>query len=358
MSLNSRRLIVALLRFCLCALLLPGHFALAEQANPNYREYVGSYFLPYARGSGFESQLTVRVRINGGPITRLQLDTGSTGVVLGQGLVGSIDASGRADEFIYSSSGQVHHGVWNDVRIEFVDGHGLGPMRGKEVVVTVPALVVTHITCRSAPFPDACHAGPVNKRPAMMGIGFGEINQNALLNFAPMKNGEMRRGFILEPEGVRIGLTGTDVLPGFFFVKLERPAHPDSRRLWALPRVSIRTTLPDGTQHNARGRALMDTGIKGMFLGLPGAPASGLVPRDTQVSVVPEWIGGRGPQIDYSLADRRALTPFSRGSHWVRMAKDLVTDDPMPFINTGLRPLGAYRYLYDADGGYWGLMPR
>ena len=350
--------LATLLRLCALALVLPAGVCLAQDARPSYREYLGSYFLPFARGSGFESQLTVRVRINDGPVTRLQLDTGSTGVVLGQGLVRSFDASGPADQIVYSSSGQVHHGVRNDVRIEFVDGHGLGPMQGKPAVVTIPALVVTHITCRPAPFPDACHAGPVNKRPAMMGIGFGEINQNALLNFEPMKAGQMRRGFILEPEGVRIGLTGADVLEGFSFVKLERPAHPEARRLWALPRVAIRATLPDGKQYDALGRALADTGIRGMFLAMPDAPASGMLPPGMQVSVMPQWLGGRGPEISFSLAERRALTPFARGAHWVRMAKDSVTDDPMPFINTGLRPLGAFRILYDADGGYWGLMPR
>ena len=356
--LHLRRQFAVRLRFCALAMLLLAGACVAQESRPTYREYVGSFFLPFARGSGFESQLTVRVRINGGPITRLQLDTGSTGVVLGQGLVRSVDRSGTPDEFIYSSSGQVHHGVRNDVRIEFVDGRGLGPMRGKAPVVTIPALVVTNVTCRPAPFPDACHAGPVNKRPAMMGIGFGEIDQNALLNFEPMKNGQMRRGFILEPEGVRIGLTGDDVAPGFFFVKLERPTQPDARRLWALPGVNLRATLPDGKQYDARGRALTDTGIRGMFLALPGAPASGMIPPGTQVTVAPEWIGGRGPEISFSLAERRALTPMARGSHWVRMVKDSVSGEPMPFINTGLRPLGAYRILYDADGGYWGLMPR
>ncbi len=355
---KSRRSVDARFRLWALLLLVPACLSIAQEINPTYRDYVGSYFLPFARGSGFESQLTVRVRINGGPITRLQLDTGSTGVVLGQGLVGSIDASGPPDEIIYSSSGQVHHGVRNNVRIDFVDGHGIGPMRAKPMVVMMPALIVTNITCRPAPFPDACHAGPVNKRPAMMGIGFGEISQNALLNFEPMKDGQMRRGYIIEPEGIRIGLTGNDVFPGFFFVKLERPAHSDSLRLWALPRVAIHATLPDGKHFDVNGRALMDTGIKGMFLGLPGAPTSAMVPRGTQVTVVPEWIGGRGPAINFSLAERRALTPLPRSSHWVKMVKDLVTDDPMPFINTGLRPIGAYRYLYDAEGGYWGLMPR
>ena len=356
--LRLRRRFTGRIRYCALAMLLLAGACVAEEFPPTYREYVGSFFLPFARGNGFESQLTVRVRINGGPITRLQLDTGSTGVLLGQELVGSVNGSGRRDEFVYSSSGQVHHGVWNDVRIEFVDGRGLGPMRGKAAVVTMSALVVTHVTCRPAPFPDACHAGPVNKRPAMMGIGFGEIDQNALLNFEPMKNGQMRRGFIIEPEGVRVGLTGDDVAPGFFFVKLERPAQPDTRRLWALPRVNIRATLPDGKQFDAGGRALMDTGIRGLFLALPGAPTSGMIPPGTQVTVAPEWVGGHGPAINFPVADRRALSPLARGAHWVRMAKDSVSGDPMPFINTGLRPLGAYRYLYDADGGYWGLMPR
>ena len=344
--------------FCLMAMLFLAAPCFAEEPRPTYREYAGSFFLPFVRGSSFESQLSVRVRINGGPIVRLELDTGSTGVVLGQGLVRPIDRSGPPDEFTYTSSGQVHHGVRNDVRIEFVDGRGLGPMRGKAPIVTIPALIVTHVTCQPAPFPDACHAGQVYKRPAMMGIGFGGIDQNAFLNFDAMKNGQMRRGFIIEPDGIRIGLTADDVAPGFFFVKLDRPAQPDARRLWALPAANLRAKLPDGKQYDARGRALPDTGIRGMFLALPGAPASGMIPPGTQVSVAPEWIGGRGPEIRFSLAERRALTPMARGAHWVRMAPDSVSGEPMPFINTGLRPLGAYRILYDADGGYWGLMPR
>ena len=344
--------------FSLCALLvaLPASQATAQQTIPSYREYDGSFFLPFGPRSGFESELTVRVRINGGPITRLQLDTGSTGVVLGQELVRSVDKSGQPDEFVYSSSGQVHHGYWNDVRIEFIDGHGLGPMRGMASVVTIPALIITNITCRPAIFPNACHAGPVKKRPAMLGIGLGSIARNALLNFAPMNNGQMRRGFIIEPRGVRVGLTATDVPPGFSFVKLEQPAHPDAWRLWTLPTSDIRVTLADGTHYEGRGRTLMDTGIGGMFLALPGAPTSGLIEPGAAVSVTPAWIGGRGPQMSFRLDDGRRDTPSARAARWVKMGKDPGTSHPIPFVNTGLHPLAPYRYLYDADGGYWGLM--
>ena len=302
--------------FSLCALLvaLPASQATAQQTIPSYREYDGSFFLPFGPRSGFESELTVRVRINGGPITRLQLDTGSTGVVLGQELVRSVDKSGQPDEFVYSSSGQVHHGYWNDVRIEFIDGHGLGPMRGMASA------------------------------------------RNALLNFAPMNNGQMRRGFIIEPRGVRVGLTATDVPPGFSFVKLEQPAHPDAWRLWTLPTSDIRVTLADGTHYEGRGRTLMDTGIGGMFLALPGAPTSGLIEPGAAVSVTPAWIGGRGPQMSFRLDDGRRDTPSAVAARWVKMGKDPGTSHPIPFVNTGLHPLAPYRYLYDADGGYWGLM--
>ena len=72
----------------------------------------------------------------GGPVTEVLVDTGSTGMLLGQGLLGSFDPRGLSDEFVYSSDGQVNHGVWNDVAVEFVDGRGLGSMKG--VVVPSP----------------------------------------------------------------------------------------------------------------------------------------------------------------------------------------------------------------------------
>jgi hypothetical protein len=332
----------------------PGLSAAGEV--PSYREHTGSFFLPFAPKSSFEKVLRVRVRINGGPITELLIDTGSTGLVLGQGLVGSYDPDGRQDEFVYSSDGQVNHGVWNDVAVEFVDGRGLGAMRGIAPVARLQALIVRSVTCRPSPYATACHPGPAGNLPAMMGIGFGPIEHNALLNLPQGREGQMRRGYIIEPRGLRVGLTGADVLPDFSFVKLERADPLDPRRLWKSPAATISATLPDGGGFRGDGEVLMDSGIGGLFLALPGAPSTGVLPGGTSIRVRPRWIG-EGPELAIAL-DGEASSPVARAARWVRMPKDPSSGSPVSFVNTGLRPMGSYRYLYDAEGGYWGLQRR
>jgi hypothetical protein len=335
----------------------PAAHPLAAEEPPDHRSYHGSFFVPFAPGSGFEKVLRVRVRINGGPVTEVLVDTGSTGMLLGQGLLGSFDAGGRPDEFVYSSDGQVNHGVWNDVAVEFVDGRGLGSMKGVVPVARLQALVVTSVSCRPSSYPGACRPGPAGKLPAMMGIGFGPIDRNAILNLSAQREGEVSRGYVIEPKGLRIGLTGADVTPGFSFVRLTRVDPPDPKRLWKLPAASITATTPDGTAFQGEGGLLMDSGIGGAFLGLPGAPRSGLIPPGTEVRITPRWIG-RGPTMTFTVGDIAPGSPAAKGAHWVRMATDPSTGSPSPFVNTGLRPLGSFRSLYDAEGGYWGLERR
>jgi hypothetical protein len=337
--------------------LCPASHPLAAEERPDYGAFHGSFFVPFAPGSSFEKVLRVRVRINGGPVTEVLVDTGSTGMLLGQGLLGSYDPGGRPDEFTYSSDGQVNHGVWNDVTVEFVDGRGLGSMKGASPVARLQALVVTSVSCRPSPYPGACRPGPAGKLPAMMGVGFGPIDRNAILNLTAQREGALSRGFVIEPKGLRIGLTRADVTPGFSLVRLARVDPPEPKRLWKFPAASITATTPDGTAFRGEGGILMDSGIGGVFLGLPDAPRSGLVPPGTAVRIRPAWIGA-GPELEFTVGDERPGSPAAKGARWVHMAIDPSTGSPSPFVNTGLRPLGGYRYLYDAEGGYWGLERR
>lgn len=342
---------------CATLALSPGSRSLADGEPPGYRDFHGSFFVPFAPGSSFEKALRVRVRINGGPVTEVLVDTGSTGMLLGQGLLGSYDPGGKPDEFVYSSDGQVNHGVWNDVTVAFVDGRGLGSMKGVAPVARLPALVVTSVSCRPSPYPGACRPGPAGRLPAMMGIGFGPIDRNAILNLSAQREGTVSRGYVIEPKGLRIGLTGADVTPGISFVKLTRVDPPDSKRLWKFPTASLSATTPEGTTFRGEGGLLMDSGIGGLFLGLPGAPRSGPVPPGTAVRIRPAWIGA-GPELEFTVGDESPGSPAAKGARWVHRAIEPSTGSPSPFVNTGLRPLGAYRYLYDAGGGYWGLERR
>ena len=135
---------------------------------------------------------------------------------------------------------------------------------------------------------------------AMVGVGFAREHdhqsqstpdKNPLLRIAG-GGGERRRGYILSPEGVHVGLTGANTRGDFRYIKLQRAAErPD----WApLPAcISINGQTPP-----ACGSMLMDTGVSAMFITLPPSQAagrSGSLAPGTEVSI---RVGAAGADFD------------------------------------------------------------
>ena len=188
----------------------------------------------------------------------------------------------------------------------------------------------------------------------MVGVGFARQgdhqsqstpDKNPLLRIAGA-GAERRRGYILSPQGVHIGLTPANTQGDFRYIKLARAAErPD----WApLPAcISINGQTPP-----ACGTMLMDTGVSAMFITLPPSQTQGqtgsLAPG-TDVS-----IGVGGPDSGFHLY----RFTVDGGSLLAPSATHLRVADDRTFVNTSFHLLNGFDMLYDADGGYVAFRPR
>jgi hypothetical protein len=165
-----------------------------------------------------------------------------------------------------------------------------------------------------------------------------------------MQAGTMRRGYTITRDGVTLGLTAEKVGAGYLFEKLnEHTAAPDAKPL-------VKQTVKDwdssrgwvtvgGVKSETAGM-LLDTGLTNMMIQSPDPSSTGDVAEGTEVTV--HLLSGR---LSYRFKVGDTSNPATpRKVTWVKRTSG-------PLINTGLRALALYDYLYDADGGYFGLRP-
>jgi hypothetical protein len=241
----------------------------------------------------------------------------------------------------YSSSGLELDGVWATVPITFTDATGTGGA-ATQATATVPVLAVTSATCTGSGVNSGSCTGGI---PRQIGIGFGrgiEVQQspvyNPVLNLTDMVSGTMRRGYLIERDGLYLGLTAANVSSSFVTQPLTSAGTPASgtHNDWKTPTGGF--SIGGGAMLN--GVVLMDTGLRDMILEDASLPHSGTVANGTAMKIV---IGTH--DYVFSVGDGGSATPTS-----VNYAYPNAT-----FVNTGLRALAHYDLLYDADGGLFGL---
>jgi hypothetical protein len=353
---SSRRTLSHLL--CLSAFFLAGALAVAAQTAtpPDYSTFTTSFALPFAEPVDFthlDKTLKVNMSLNGGPEHRFTVDTGSVGIVVSVDDVPNIDPHAKPGVLRYSSSGVELHGVWTTATVTFPDAPGAKP--GTVATAIVPVLAVSSETCTGEGVNSERCKPNDHPHPYMLGIGFGRGEEahpekNAFLNLQEMQAGTMRRGYIITPQGITLGLTTADVGTGFVWLKLtERPVSSDTVALklnirdWETPPGSFRV----GGVQSGTGKILMDTGLTNMMLALPGNHASGDIIAGAPVTI--DLLAGK---LHYTFAVGDAANPATpRRVTWVRPTHGV-------YCNTGLHALAAFDYLYDADGGWFALRPR
>lgn len=326
--------------------------------RPDYSAYRGSFFIPFTPDSSYEEHLKVRVRINGGPVVDMLLDTGTSATLISQDLVAGYDRQGPNGATEIFETGQISRGTVSLLRVEFVDAVGEGLVSEQPAVSTLTGLVVSDVFCApDAELAKACIPGPADQRIRRMGIGFGARDGIAIFNLPQIRQGLIRAAYVLEPDGIRVGLTDTLNTKPFSMLKLEKAQVPDLQpNLWDYPRAEITVNVVDAdVPYIVNGHFLMDTGIRSTLAGISGAPRHGKIPDGTEVFISPRWLEGSGPQIHW-IEGNGPATPLPR-AHWTKIFEDVGSGYGDSFINTGIRPLSNYRTLYDAEGGYWGLAP-
>lgn len=376
------------LSFCMVA-----PMAAAQAGVPNsaatplswnlYEGYTQSFTVPYVPFSqsgpvqfgqpGLGAVLGMRAAI-GGSIVTFQLDTGSRGIAVSRDLLPvNFPTGGKPGHIFYWSSGNRLNGNWIETQVGFPDAVNDLPGSAAQAQATLPILVVESETCVAAPpgqiFPNHCSDPGVTKPVTgvtMMGIGFdrtghGDVpnnnrwNQqfNPFLNLDAMRSGAMRAGYILTPNGVQLGLTAANTGPNYAFQKLiptglkQVPGSPPD---WQAPTGFV--TL-NGTAYPL-GQAVVDTGISDMLLTLPGQPNSGnLAAGALDVSLL-DSNGLVGYSFDVTDT-QDPLTPSSVTWSSLQPGRWSENKATQAFVNTGIRALNAFNFLYDGTGGYIGL---
>jgi len=333
-----------------------------------YDDYRRGVFLPYLDAPGVNDDIAAlpHLRISFGARSYgVVMDTGSTGVVVSADKIPGIDRlpSLGPGKLTYSSSGRIMTGRWvvTPVTIAGADGAGM-------TTAPMPVLAVSRIDCTATA--RRCTANESPRGVSMLGIGFGRPgstepnddqaqgrrDKNAFLNIAAIDgdagNGApLRRGYIVTRQGVHIGLTADNTRSDFAYVKLAPAA---SGRDWApLPAcISINGATPA-----ACGSLLMDTGVTTMYLTVPEDQAPpGIRTRDGRSPTL-----RAGTQVAISIPAEENATArytFKLGDDGNPLAPArlvLVDRAGAPFVNTSVRFLNGFDYLYDADGGYVGL---
>jgi hypothetical protein len=322
---------------------------------PDYSAYTQSVKVPFTRSTRYENltSMNVRVSLNDSPPMLFQVDTGSVGILLGASELRGFDPTGTPGNITYTSSGISFDGVYNDVKVTFVDAKGPD---GKPVTAYVPVLAATSRRV----LPGAVNASTrpaatqpnFNPKPRMMGIGFGrgrESHQerNPFVNLEAMNAGTMRRGYTITRQGYTLGLTKETVGDGYVFQQLA-PKTPSTQMAQMRPGLKDWDNAPGWVTVNGvdepLGWALLDTGLTNMMIGRPDTPQQDIEP---------------GTPITVHLMDGKLQYDFVVGdtTHPTTPRRVTRTNRPTPYVNTGLRALAVFDYLYDADGGYFGLRP-
>jgi len=349
-------------------LLVFGVAPLCAGSPGRYDDFRHGVYLPYLDAPGPKDDIVAlpHLRISfGGRGYGVVMDTGSTGVVVSADKIPNIDGlqSLGPGKLTYSSSGRIMTGRWvvTSVTVSGADGASI-------TTAPMPVLVVSRIECTATA--RRCTPNESPRGVSMLGIGFGRPsstdvgddlaqgrpNKNPFLNVAAIngdasKAARQRRGYIVARQGVHVGLTADNTRGDFAYVKLAPAANG---RDWApLPAcISINGMTPA-----ACGSLLMDTGVTTMYMTVPDDQA----PPDSRTR------DGRSPtlrvgtQVTISVPGEEKATArytFKLGDDGNALAPAhlvLVDRARAPFVNTSVRLLNGFDYLYDADVGYVGL---
>jgi hypothetical protein len=311
-----------------------------------YGSYTQSYTVPWVESPNFsdlKSTLKVQASVNGGKARPYTVDTGSVGTAVWAKEVPNIPPGSPSGSVTYSSSGLELTGVWATLPVSFpqaVNANGANV----SAQAIVPVLAVTSAKCRGSAVNSVKCTGTI---PHMLGVGFGRGTtvqtspaSNPFLNLTEMAAGTMRRGYIIGRGGLSLGLTGSDVT-GTWTMQLLTNAGPPATGThndWTTPAGGFQVS----TDPTLSGTALIDTGLLDMIIEDTSLQrSSGPVDNGTPMAIK---LGSSS--YNFNVGDSGAQTPIS---------VNYATPSHGTYVNTGLRALGHYDLLFDADGGYLGL---
>ncbi|WP_348934970.1 autotransporter domain-containing protein [Aquabacter sp. CN5-332] len=181
---------------------------------------------------------------------------------------------------------------------------------------------------------------PASLNPFLNVVGMGDI---------------MRRGYIVTPTGVKLGLTTANTASSggnpFAYGQLA-PLGPGQPHNWQAQPLVVTVTNPAGATTGPQGGvALMDTGVQDGLLTLPNLNSDGFT-TDTGiladgVTVTLDLLGAQG-LVGYNFKVGTGNPQIPAGVHWSSKGSGT-------FFNTSLFTYTGINILYDADGGFVGV---
>jgi hypothetical protein len=319
------------------------------------------------------------------PVFDITMDTGSVGIIVGSSYF-KPPANGRLDpSFIgpggetLTSSGIIFSGDWYKAIVNLYNGNTMVASS------TVPVMAVIDVSCE--PNARACNPDTIGGTAAgthYFSIGFaggqgqpqGTPDKNAFLNVTSISGGGPlpSPGYILSTQGVQIGLTSSNT-QGFALIKLQPLLAPNSTQWqtapasanvltdWQHARGTITVNGRSGT-----GSILFDTGVTTGFLTPPVgvAPQTGMGPSGAECNgsnPASCAVSGTSVQVSFpSLTAPVAVLKYTVGANNGSQSGNPVSpfavsveQNNAPFLNTTVRFLQAFNYIYDAANGFIGL---
>ncbi|KAL0933642.1 adhesin aida-i [Colletotrichum truncatum] len=319
-------------------------------------------------------------------IGRAAMDTGSTGVMIGGGLLGFSDATkfekSRPGSEYLSSSGRLWTGYWIDADVTFYLAERDEQGQRQQVVSHIPILAVNESsTCLAygklgyCPEEEKQNVVKWPNSTHYLGVGFGRgsvqqpqasPDKNPFVNVGKIRGSEVKdihQGYIITQNGIHVGLT-KDLAAQFRKTKLDVRAGskaPD----WAMANMATRI---NGSPYN-HGKALFDTGINRSYVTVHQDIQSKtktepsrliknnpkvLVPGSVVEVLVPDE---KNPIANYTVTvtgDPQGMEPLGY----------VMKDPPSPssttglFINTGRMFYDGFDAMLDSECGWFGLRNR
>jgi hypothetical protein len=222
----------------------------------------------------------VDVRAGGSSPRVLQVDTGSTGIVIPSSYVGKsrpMPNPPPQNYIYYNSSGKAMCGRWVLTSVDISAG-------GTHVTIPeMPVLAVDYM-CHPAPRDRCGCANRIEHLPdlGMFGVGFdrgegmGGPDENPFLRLPQMEGSEgkpptMQRGYVITPNGITLGISASAV-QNFTLIPLTlapqtTPPLPDwQRRRQARGCATVVGRGIAEPGNTTCGEILMDTGVDRMYL--------------------------------------------------------------------------------------------
>ncbi len=359
--------------------LLPAGGAAAAESWNLYSNYDQSYFIDYSTFTADDTErsadlayalkhqtmMDIRVEVNG-VRADIGVDTGSTGMVLGKAYwAAGFTPVGPAGWVYYNSSGLVITGVFQTMNVSI-----LGDSEQQTVTSLVPVLFATGYECLAGA-PNGCVSGQTGVDSpvygiSMLGIGFDRTTMgegtlpdeknndkmkkyvdglaptsqayNLFLNLSEMQAGTMRRGYIITPTGIYLGLTQENTSSqAFTYAQLVLQSAGSGSVPAQWQQIEGTITVGGVTSPTT---LLMDTGVTNAFINVPNGSAA--LTDNTAVTI--SLAGGSASYTFLSGDLSNPQTPYP-----------IDASDSGTFVNSSLHTYAGFNVLFDADGGFIGI---